>query len=432
MTEPVRQDPLGTARTGALAAGRGLLIGVLCVSLNPILLALSLVSLGLVPVAGLGLHVFPVITRIVRWRTNLARHTAGWSGITIPTPYRPAPAKLGTFSRFRWLVTDPATWRDLGWLAAGAPIGGFLALLAASIPAYGLEGMTVPLLLYQLVGSYEWGPFWPVDSLPKALLCVPLGLLVLAVGLVLSPRLLALEARFCAQLLRPTTAEALRLRVRQLTDTRSETVDAQAAELRRIERDLHDGAQARLVSLSMSLGLAQELIADDPQRAARLLAQARMDSGAALVELRELVRGIHPPVLAERGLTGAAQALALALPLPVDVAVDLPGRVSDPVESAVYFAIAETLTNIARHSAATAATLRLRHADGVLLIEIGDNGHGGADPERGSGLAGIARRLAAFDGRMHVDSPAGGPTLVSLEVPCALSSPRISPSSATG
>ena len=152
--------------------------------------------------------------------------------------------------------------------------------------------------------------------------------------------------------------------------TRADTVDAQAAELRRIERDLHDGAQARLVSLGMMIGLAEELVDRDPAAARKLLAEARESSGAALVELRHLVRGIHPPVLAERGLDGAVRALALSLPVPITVDIDLPGRPDTPVESAAYFAVAEALTNMSRHSGAHTGSVSLRHADGALTMVV--------------------------------------------------------------
>jgi signal transduction histidine kinase len=210
-------------------------------------------------------------------------------------------------------------------------------------------------------------------------------------------------------------------RLGQLTQSRSQVVDASAAELRRIERDLHDGAQARLVSVGMSIGLAEQLVREHPDLALSLLAEARTSNGQALSELRALVRGIHPPVLAERGLDGAVRALALSLPLPVDVHADLPGRVPAPVESAAYFAVAEALANVVKHSGASRAWVQLDYDDGRLIAIVGDNGAGGADPEAGSGLRGVEQRLAAFDGVIAVTSPPGGPTLVMMELPCELS-----------
>jgi signal transduction histidine kinase len=418
-------------RAGVPAAGRGLLGGLLSAVVNPLLAALSLITLALVPV-GLGVLTFPTVAEAVRWRAGLARRFAGAAGVPITTPYRPA-REGGIWRRFRDAVTDPATWRDLAWLVPGAVVGGVCGLLAFGLPLYGLEGASlIPLWLHLFGVWYGWGPFWPITHTLQALACLPLGLLVLGGGLVAAPRLVGVDARFAALLLRPTAAAALGRRVEQLTRTRAETVDAQAAELRRIERDLHDGAQARLVSVSMTIGLAEELMKQDPAAAAKLLAEARESSGLALTELRQLVRGIHPPVLAERGLDGAIRALALALPMPVAVDVELPGRPAAPVESAAYFAVAEVLANVARHSGATWATVCVSHHDGVLRIEVDDDGRGGADPAGGTGLRGIERRLAAFDGIMAVSSPPGGPTVVTMELPCVLSSPRISPSSGTG
>jgi signal transduction histidine kinase len=181
----------------------------------------------------------------------------------------------------------------------------------------------------------------------------------------------------------------------------------------------------------MSIGLAEQLMKTNPDAAQQLMAEAREASGHALVELRSLVRGIHPPVLAERGFGGAVEALAMAVPMPVDVSVDLPGRPLAPVESAAYFAVAEVLANVSKHSQASCAWITVAHRDGVLAMEVGDDGVGGASLDAGTGLQGILRRLGAFDGTMTVTSPPGGPTVVAMELPCALSSPRTTPSSGT-
>ena len=210
-------------------------------------------------------------------------------------------------------------------------------------------------------------------------------------------------------------------RVSQLTESRTTAVDTSAAELRRIERDLHDGTQARLVAVGMNIGFAEQVVKDDPELALTLLAEARESSGEALSELRSLVRGIHPPVLAERGLSGAVCALTLSLPLPVDVHINLPGRASEPVEAAAYFAIAEALANVVKHSGASRAWVQIEYDTGKLVAIIGDNGTGGAAPRDGGGLRGIERRLSAFDGMVAVTSPIGGPTQVTMELPCELS-----------
>jgi signal transduction histidine kinase len=226
-------------------------------------------------------------------------------------------------------------------------------------------------------------------------------------------------------------------RVERLTQTRADAVDTAAAELRRVERDLHDGAQARLIALGMSLRAAERLIPTSPDAAIALVTEARETSSKALTELRDLVRGIYPPVLADRGLADAVRALALDTPVRTETDIDLPGRLDVPVESACYFAIAETLANAVKHSGARVVHIRMRHTPdrlapparphprgravtpGVLRIEVTDNGSGGADPARGTGLAGIERRLGTFDGILAVSSPPGGPTMIIMEVPCA-------------
>ena len=214
--------------------------------------------------------------------------------------------------------------------------------------------------------------------------------------------------------------------VRRLAESRAVVVDSAASDLRRLERDLHDGAQARLVALGMSLRAAERLIPLNPDAAVALVAEARATSARALTELRELVRGVHPPVLADRGLTDAVRALALDCPLAVETRIELPGRPPAPVETACYFAVAELLTNAAKHSGAREARIDVSYADRRLRVEVTDFGLGGADPAAGSGLAGVEKRLAAFDGIMAISSPPGGPTIAVLEVPCALSSAKTS------
>ncbi len=213
-------------------------------------------------------------------------------------------------------------------------------------------------------------------------------------------------------------------RVRRLTVARVEAVDSAAAELRRVERDLHDGAQARLIALGISLRATERLIRTDPDAAVALVAEARDNSARALADLRALVNGINPPVLAERGLGDALRALALDSPVATTADTDLPWRLPAPVAAAAYFAVAEALANAAKHAAARGVHIRAAHTGGTLRIEVSDDGAGGADPARGSGLRGIERRLGTFDGVLAVSSPPGGPTIVVIEVPCALSSPK--------
>jgi len=416
LVRPVRR----WAGRGLRAAADGLVAVPLALGSLGVLVMIVL-SLVVVVAPGVGLVVFSSVTQLVRALTDLERRAAGRNGVPIPRPYRPEPVTGGLWRRFQWMLTDPATWRDAAWLVPGAVTGLVLGTLAFLIPLYGLQGAALlPLWLHLSGAWYGYGVVWPIETIAEAWLSVPQGVLLLGVGLLAAPWLLWLHHRFAKVLLAPTSNAALALRVRELTVSRADTVDTQASELRRIERDLHDGAQARLVSLSMSIGLAEELMHRDPQAAQRLLTEAREASCAALVELRLLVRGIHPPVLAERGLDGAVRALALMLPVPVVVDLQLAGRAQTPVESAIYFAVAEVLANVTKHSGARSASVTGRHLHGVLSIDVRDDGIGGADPANGTGLRGIERRLAAFDGTVALTSPPGGGTQVTVEVPCAL------------
>jgi signal transduction histidine kinase len=314
--------------------------------------------------------------------------------------------------------------------AVGAALVVRLPQVAAVIAVAG----TVILGLY----GVSWGVHWLtnggsggafvdlVDSPPfgavlldggsSELLAGLQGLVLLGFGGFLVPRLLTWDADAALA----ARAQALSRRVTRLTETRSDATDAAVAELRRIERDLHDGAQARLVAVGMSLRAAEELLRANPEAARALIAEARETSSRALDDLRGLVRGIYPPVLADRGLADAVRTLALDAPLAVETDITLDEEPPTPVAAAVYFAIAEALTNAVRHSGADAVEIGIGHCDGMLRATIVDDGQGGADPSAGTGLSGIERRLATFDGIVAVTSPAGGPTIVVIEVPCTL------------
>ncbi|MER7470619.1 histidine kinase, partial [Micromonospora sp. NPDC000018] len=317
------------------------------------------------------------------------------------------------------VVQGSRTYRDLAFQFAHFAYAPAAAFLAAGLWLGAAQGLVMPLIHALWPDAVDNYLGIPVDSPRNAGLAVVAGLLV-AVGAYWLPRgLIDLDGRLTRALLGPTARAALAERVEELADTRAQTVDAQAAELRRIERDLHDGAQARLVAMAMNLGLAEELLARDPEAARGLVTEARSAAGTALAELRDVVRGIHPPVLADRGLAGGLAALALGAALPVDLEVDLPRRLAAPLESALYFTAAELITNAARHSGAARVAVRLRGDDGTIRLTVADDGRGGADPARGTGLAGIRRRLAVFDGRVRISSPDGGPTVVDVELPCA-------------
>ena len=292
-----------------------------------------------------------------------------------------------------------------------------------------------------VLGAYGWviAVFWPAvpgfaygfsdlhnNPVPAPIWSDVLqGSLLLAAGLWLAPRVMGGQLAPHSDLELAARARQLTQRVQTLTQTRHDAVDTAAAELRRIERDLHDGAQARLVALGMSLRAAERMFATNPEAALALVTEARETSSRALTDLRDLVRGIYPPVLADRGLADAVRALALDTPLRTELDIDLGREVELPVGAAVYFAVAEVLANAVRHSGAQHVDIRIQHAGGILRIDVCDDGVGGADPAKGTGLQGVEQRLGTFDGIMAVSSPPGGPTMIVMEVPCALSSPKI-------
>jgi signal transduction histidine kinase len=347
---------------------------------------------------------------VIREVASLTRRLTGqWCGVPIADPYLPRPGadggNAGVRRRLGWLLTDQATWRDLLWVSVNSCVGWLLAIGPAALLAVGAVGLVAPYA-----------------SLEVRLLLIGAA----AFGLWTAPWLLRGYGVFASSMLAPTQQAELALRVRQLAQTRTEALDTGAAEIRRIERDLHDGAQARLVAMGMTLDAAGQIIDTNPDAARALLLEARDASVKALADLRDLVRGIHPPVLADRGLADAIRALALDSPMRVQLASDLHGRPPAPVESGAYFAITELLANVSKHAEARQTWIDIRHTDGMLRIGVTDNGHGGADMARGSGLRGIERRLAPFDGVLAVSSPPGGPTAVTMEIPCALSSPKTS------
>jgi signal transduction histidine kinase len=407
-------------RTVALAAVRGLALALVSLPGAVLCFVLSAVSIALVPI-GVGLVTTPWVLTGVRAFADRRRVLAAeWGGVRVPRAYRPLPADANPWARTFGMLGDPATWRDLRWLPADMTAGFVTALLPAALLCYPLEGFAIAAGLWRVLPDGYWYGFVPVTGQASALGAAALGAALLVAAYRLVPALLRGHFLLTRAVLGSGPGE-LAERVRVLTETRRDAVDTSAAELRRIERDLHDGAQARLIAMGMDLGTVEALLDKDPEQARQLLARARRSSADALDELRDLVRGIHPPVLAERGLGDAVRALALRLPVTTEVAVDLPGRAGAPVESAAYFAVSEVLANAVKHSGADRIWVDLHHADGSLRIAVTDNGRGGAVIGAGSGLAGIERRLGTFDGVLAVGSPAGGPTMVTMEIPCALS-----------
>ena len=377
----------------ALLMAPALALGILTILAIP----LGLVTAGFVMALG-------VVPATAALATIHRRISGTLLGEPIPAAYADTTGTNVVTRPLRWL-RDGARWRDFGFLWFSATGGFVLSVLPAAL-------LLAPLT--HLVGALvDGGTWWWI----LVLLDGPL----LLVWWLVTPALVRARAVAERNILGSRRVEELERRVEEVTTSRAETLDHSAAEVRRIERDLHDGAQARIASVGMNVGLAEKLMATDPDAAAALLREARETTVDALEDLRSVVRGIHPPALADRGLAGGIEALVVPIPLPVTVTVDAPS-LQPPVESAAYFAVAECLANTVKHADATRAWVRVRHDGEVLHLVVGDDGRGGANPA-GSGLAGVAKRLAAFDGTMVVDSPAGGPTVVTMEVRCP-TSPR--------
>jgi signal transduction histidine kinase len=247
------------------------------------------------------------------------------------------------------------------------------------------------------------------------------GVAVVVAALAGAPFAWRILAPLARRFLGPVPSTRLGRRMAELESIRADLTHTQAAELERIERGLHDGAQARLVAMGMSMGAAEQLVDTNPEAAKAIIAQARASSATALAELRSLVRGINPPVLTERGLVDAVRALAMDAPVEVDVVTRIPARAERPVEAAVYFAVAELLANVAKHARAERVRVELDYAASTLTATVSDDGIGGASASSGSGLSGLERRMTAFGGRLEISSPAGGPTRITVAVPCELS-----------
>ena len=428
----------GLGFCGLMLAGLGLLLAVLAaLGLIVVSVALAIRDQGephqeralvlmvvvIAAVLGLGRYLVSAVLVGIRQIAIVTRRLAReWCGVPIADPYRTPGGRadygLRRSERLIWLLGDAATWRDVGWVAVNVLVGWILAAASAVAIGVGTVAFIVPALSRAVPP-----PAFPGNTKP---VIVVLGLAIVASGVAAAPWLLRAYGLLASSMLAPAGDAELTLRVQRLTQTRTEALDTGAAEIHRIERDLHDGAQARLVAMGMTLDAAGQIIDTNPVAARALLVEARDASVKALAELRDLVRGIHPPVLADRGLADAVRALALDSPMRIDLASDLTGRPPAPVESAAYFAVCELLANVAKHAEARQTWIDIRHTGGMLRVGVTDNGHGGADPAQGSGLRGIERRLAPFDGVLAISSPPGGPTTVTMEVPCELSSPKTS------
>ncbi|QIB44422.1 sensor histidine kinase [Streptomyces aureoverticillatus] len=379
----------------------------------------------------LGLKLLPGTVRQVRALADRQRaYAAQWTGVDIPAVYAELPPTgAGQAKALRAQLLDKGNQvhRDWRWAHIDAYAGGTIAAGPLVLLLTGVWGLWTAAVGTEL--STEWDSMWflfiPVGDPATATLAGVLGAACLPLSVFwAAPRALKVHARYLRTLLAPSETELLAARVEHLKSTRTDAVDTQMSEIRRIERDLHDGAQARLVAMGMTLNAAEHLLETKPEAVRDLLIEARESSTAALKELRDLVKGIHPPILADRGLADAVRSLAMISPLRTEVVIDLPARPEPPVESAMYFAVSELLTNAAKHSEAERCWIDLRYEAGALRVSVADDGQGGADVSAGTGLLGVERRLAHFDGVLAVSSPAGGPTLLTMELPCELSSPK--------
>ncbi len=376
-------------------------------------MAVTLVGL---PILAASMFAWIWIADTERWRARALL------GLEVERPYRSgAPGNL--FVRVfgphhAWeRAKDPAVWRDLVYLLLVLfPLAIVTFTIAVTVWAVGL-GLAAMPAYYWTGAGLELDNTYKVDTLPRALLWMVVGLLVL----VMVPWILGLLAAAHAFTVRSLLGRRSAERVEQLTRQRSEAVDAAVAERRRIERDLHDGAQQRLTALAIDLGRARARLDSDPEGARALVEQAHEDSKQALTELRNLARGIHPAILTDRGLDAALSAQAALSPIPVEISVDLgPERPPVAVESTAYFVVAEALTNATKHAAAQRLQVRVfRAGDGVVIVEIEDDGVGGATIGPGGGLEGLTTRVATVDGILSVSSPRGGPTILRAELPCA-------------
>ncbi|MGW0765271.1 histidine kinase [Streptomyces sp. NPDC002676] len=313
-------------------------------------------------------------------------------------------------------------WRVLGWLCTcivtSLAFGLVVVLCAGNAVA---TAITVPLW-WALPAGTRAGGFAagvPLSGWGTALTLGTAQIIVFAaLTYWLVPLLARLHARICVALLSPSTAERLAQRVETLTETRADAMNAHGAELRRIERDLHDGTQARLVAIAVRLGVARELLSEDPQTVARLLEEAHESTEEAMGELRAVIRTIYPPILADRGLAGALAALGTRSAIDTTLDINDLGTIPAAVEAVAYFTISEALTNAAKHSQATRTTVRVARDGDRLSIEVTDDGVGGADETLGTGIAGIRHRVLALDGTVHIHSPSGGPTTITVRLAC--------------
>ena len=414
--------------TGAFGARcwRGLGYLLLGLPVTAVVWAVALASIiggTLASLTVVGVLVVPALFSLVHVAASVERRRCA---LMLAAPAASPRLRLEGLSRrdrLRVRLSDPGAWRELGWLLLACPVDLVCTVLAGSMWAVAAGLVSMPVWYRFLPGRqarlYDSGgvAHVVVASVPAALPWALGGLVLLWVAGWSTRGLATGQARLAAVFLAPSRASRLQARIIALAATRAAAIEGQQRELRRIEADLHDGAQARLVALSADLGLASETFEDDPKMAHLLVDQARDGVVQALGELRDLVRGIGPPVLRDRGLAAALEAVTARSPIPVTLDVALPRRPSETAETAAYFVICECLANTAKHSGAAQVKVDVHQESGNCVVTVSDDGAGGASLS-GAGLKGLADRVAALDGRLTVDSPVGGPTTVRAELPC--------------
>lgn len=408
------QPFLGRVRVAVAAlepVALGLITSVLA---GAVLLWLAVVAV--LCLAGVGLLLAPSALRLLRVAANRERaRLTRWGPGDVVSP-GPVPARLADALR------DGHVQRELAWLAVHGTVGLLIGMIGLTMPVAIVRDGAMPLY-WQWIPASEATPqipLWTVDTMTSAVAAGLLGVAWAFLSVALLPRLARLQAWPGRTLLPAGPDVDLALRIAHLTATRAAALDAHATELRRIERWLHDGTQNRLVAVTVMLGAARRALARDPHGADAMLGRAQDAAEQALTELRAVVRSILPPVLADRSLADAVAALAATCPVDCRVDADLPGRCAASVEASAYFIVAEALTNIARHARARRAVVVLRRQENLLWLEITDDGGGGAGERGGSGLAGIRRRVEAHDGTFRLVSPTGGPTTLTVSLPCGL------------
>ncbi|MCO5971605.1 sensor histidine kinase [Actinoallomurus soli] len=380
------------------------------------------VSVGTVViwVGVLGLALAMILWRAAAMLERRLAHLA--FGVRIPSPYRALPAGHNLLRKWRTMAADPATWKDLVYLLLAFPLGLAEFIMSMVLWATTVSLVTMPIWITQSRGGYLYvtvagHDIWfddPVTTLPA----VPVGIGVFVLAMYAVRIVGIAHGAIASYLLGPSETQALRARTAQLRASRARGVDAAEAERRRIERDLHDGAQQRLLAVAMDLGRARAKLDTDPVAAQELLQQAHAGAKEAIAELRNLARGIYPAILTDRGLDAAISAVAARAPMPVEVEIDLPTRPPAAVESIAYFIVSEALTNVAKYARATRASVTITRDQTWVIVEISDNGVGGAEATPGGGLAGLADRAAGIDGILTVNSPLGGPTVIRADLPC--------------